>query len=74
MPRLLRFKRPIRRRAYCDRTIAQTLQALLQNDSAAQTADDANIPRGTLNAWKNRYLKDDGFAERIDKALRDSKE
>jgi len=32
----------------------------------------AGVPRGTLSAWKSRYLNNDEFAERIDAKLQES--
>ena len=35
----------------------------------SRVAKELNIPRGTITQWKNRYLDEEEFAERIDKFI-----
>ena len=42
------------------------VERLTEASDAGENADELNIPQGTLNAWKRRYLKDDELEERID--------
>lgn len=42
------------RNNYSDKTKTAVMAALLEGQSAAQVAEDYNIPVGTIHSWKNR--------------------
>lgn len=63
---------PNERRAYSDRTIAAAPEILVESGNVQQAAKSAGVPRGTLSAWKSRYLNNDEFAARIDAKRQES--
>ena len=68
--RKLSLTRKGRRRGYTDARIAQVLLFLDRSDKGlSRVAKELNIPRGTITQWKNRYLDEEEFAERIDKFI-----
>ncbi len=67
--RRVHFRGAARRRVYSDRAMAAALQTLSESGNAAEAVRRLGVPRGTVNSWRDRYLEDDEFAERIDLAL-----
>ena len=68
--RKLNLTRRGRRRGYTDARIAQVLLFLDRSDKGLnRVAKELDIPRGTIAQWKNRYLDEEEFAERIDKFI-----
>lgn len=68
--RKLNLTRKGRSRAYSDARIAQTLLFLDRSDKKLGiVAKELGIPRGTISKWKQRYLDEEEFAERIDKLI-----
>lgn len=68
--RKLGLTRKGRRRVYTDARIAQVLLFLDRSDKGMnRIAEELDIPRGTIAQWKQRYLDEDEFAERIDKFI-----
>ena len=68
--RKLSLTRRGRRRVYTDARIAQVLLLLDRSDKGMnRIAEELDIPRGTIAQWKNRYLDEEEFAERIDKFI-----
>ena len=63
-----------RRRVYSDARITQALLFLDRSDKGVVlAAKELGIPRGTITQWKQRYLDEEEFAERIDRHI-DSEE
>ena len=68
--RKLSLTRKGRRRVYTDARIAQVLLLLDRSDKGMnRIAEELDIPRGTIAQWKQRYLDEEEFAERIDKFI-----
>lgn len=68
--RKLSLTRGGRRRVYTDARIAQVLLFLDRSGKGMnRIAEELGIPRGTIAQWKNRYLDEEEFAERIDKFI-----
>ena len=60
------------RRVYSDSQIAHALNFLSNHEGTIVYASkQLDIPQGTLSQWKQRYLHDDEFSERIDKFIDD---
>lgn len=69
--RLLRFPPKQSRRIYTDKQIAHALQVWSEIENLLLASEKTGIPRSTLNQWRNRYLNDEEFAQRIDLFLVD---